>query len=43
MDENYRFKMQLDKGSSFGALNLHRHDRDTKLITDLRQKKRDEK
>jgi hypothetical protein len=43
MDENYRFKMQLDKGAAFGALYLHRHDRDTKLITDLRKKKQDEK
>jgi len=43
MDENYRFKMSLDKGAAFGALYLHRHDRDTKLISDLRKQKQDEK
>lgn len=42
MDENYRFKMTLDKGVAFGALHLHRHDRDTKLIADLRKEKQEE-
>lgn len=43
MDENYRAKMQIDKGKTFGSLNLLRHDRDTKLISDLRLKKTEEK
>ena len=43
MDENYRFKMQLDKGVAFGALNLGRHDRDSKLISDLSATKQAEK
>ena len=43
MDENYQSTMKLDKGLGFGALNLQRHDRDTKLIADLRKEKEDEK
>lgn len=36
MEENYNFKMSLDKGSAFGAMHQGRHERDLKLIEDLR-------
>jgi len=43
MDENYNFKMTLDKGSTFGTLGLDRYERDEKLIKDLRAKKTEER
>lgn len=36
MDENYNFKMTLDKGSTFGTLGENRYNRDFKLIDDLK-------
>ena len=43
MEENYSYKMALDKSDAFGSLGTHRHDRDLRLITDFRNEKDDEK
>ena len=43
MEENYAYKMALDKGEAFGNLNTNRHERDLKLIEDLRDEKQNEK
>lgn len=42
MDENYSFKMTIDKGENFGKLGSDRYDRDLKLIEELKKQKEDE-
>lgn len=43
MEENYSYKMALDKSEAFGSLGTHRHERDLNLITNFRNEKADEK
>jgi|APSaa5957512535_1039671.scaffolds.fasta_scaffold190971_1 hypothetical protein len=43
MEENYNFKMTLDKGSTFGTLGENRYTRDLDLIEKLKAQKIEEK